>query len=70
MKTVYAVVGAALIVLGGVVLFRGLSFTQNETVFQLGNLKAEVRTEERIPSWAGGVAIAAGLALLVVGLRK
>ncbi|MFN3297016.1 hypothetical protein [Caldimonas sp.] len=70
MKTVYAIVGAALIVLGGVVLFRGLFFTQNETVFQVGNLKAEVRKEERIPSWAGGVAIAAGLVLVVMGLRK
>ncbi len=70
MKTVYAVVGAALIVLGGVVLFQGLSFTQNETVFQVGSLKAEVRKEERVPSWAGGVAIAAGLVLVVMGLRK
>ncbi|MCM5680248.1 hypothetical protein M8A51_11980 [Schlegelella sp. S2-27] len=70
MKTVLAVVGAALIVLGGVILFNGLSFSSNETVFQLGEFKAQVQTEKRLPTWSGGLALAAGVVLLVVGLKK
>lgn len=70
MKTVLALAGAALIVLGGVILFNGLSFSSNETVFQLGEFKAQVQTEKRLPPWSGGLALAVGAVLLVVGLTK
>jgi hypothetical protein len=70
MKTVLAVAGAALIALGGVILFNGLSFSSNETVFQLGEFKAQVQTEKRLPAWSGGLALAAGVVLLIAGLKK
>ena len=70
MKVLSILIGAALIVLGGVVLFQGLSFTEKETVFQIGPIKAEVSKERAIPTWAGGVALVAGLVLVAVGVRK
>jgi hypothetical protein len=70
MKTILAVVGAALIVLGGVILFNGLSVSSNETVFQLGEFKAQVQTEKKLPPWSGGLALAAGVVLVVAGLKK
>ena len=70
MKTMLAVVGAALIVLGGVILFHGLSVSSEETVFQLGEFKAQVQTEKKLPPWSGGLALAAGVVLVVAGLKK
>ncbi|MCW7537622.1 hypothetical protein OOT46_07125 [Aquabacterium sp. A7-Y] len=69
-KIVLAVAGSALIGLGGYILVRGLSLTSNETVFQLGDFKAQVQTEKRVPAWAGAAALASGVALLALGLRK
>ena len=70
MKTVYTVIGAVLIVLGGWVLLGGLSFNKNETVLQIGGLKAEVQREEPVPQWAGVIAVVAGLVLVGVGLKR
>ena len=70
MKTMLAVVGAALIVLGGVILFNGLSVSSEETVFQLGEFKAQVQTEKKLPPWSGVLALAAGVVLVVAGLKK
>ena len=70
MKAVYTVIGALLIVLGGWVLFGGLSFSKNETVLQVGGLKAQVQRDEPVPQWAGVAALVAGLALVAVGLKR
>jgi hypothetical protein len=70
MKPVCIVVGAVLIVLGAWVLFGGLSFTKDETVLQIGGLKAEVQRDEPVPQWAGLAAVVAGLVLVGVGLKR
>jgi hypothetical protein len=70
MKTVYIVIGAVLIVLGGWSLLGGLSFNKNETVLQIGGLKAEVQREQPVPQWAGVAALVAGLVLVGVGLKR
>jgi hypothetical protein len=70
MKPVYIVIGAVLIVLGGWSLFGGLSFSKNETVLQIGGLKAEVQRDAPVPQWAGIAAVVAGLVLVGVGLRR
>ncbi|AKJ29995.1 hypothetical protein [Caldimonas brevitalea] len=69
-KIALAVVGAAMIGLGGFVLFKGLSVPSQETVFQLGQFKAEVQTEKPVPGWAGAIALAGGAVLLLLALRK
>jgi hypothetical protein len=70
MKTIYTVIGAVLIVLGGWVLFGGLSFSKNETVLQIGGVKAQVQRDEPVPQWAGVIAVVAGLVLVGVGLKR
>jgi hypothetical protein len=70
MKTIYTVIGAVLIVLGGWALFGGLSFSKNETVLQIGGVKAQVQRDEPVPQWAGVIAVVAGLVLVGVGLKR
>jgi hypothetical protein len=70
MKPVYLVIGALLVVLGGWALFGGLSFSKNDTVLQIGGLKAEVQREQPVPQWAGVAAVVAGLVLVGIGLKR
>lgn len=72
MKT-FAIAGVVLIVLGlAGLLYGGFSYTSRETIVDVGPIQATAeRTKSLpIPPVAGAVAVAAGVALLVVGMRK
>lgn len=67
------IAGILLIVLGAVALiYKGFGYTSEETVLQLGSIKATAETEKEvlIPTWAGVTAIVAGALVLIVGLRR
>ena len=64
------IAGVVLAVLGAFVLIKGVSYTREESVFKFGGIEAKMQQERRIPEWIGGVALGAGLVLLVTGLRK
>ena len=64
------VAGAILAVFGAFIIIKGLSYTREESVFKLGGIEAKVQQERQIPQWVGGIALGAGLVLLVVGLKK
>ena len=71
--TAARIAGVVLIVLGLVgVLWGGFSWTREKTVVDLGPIQA--RAQERrtipIPPLAGGIAIVAGVVLLVVPSRR
>ncbi len=66
-------VGVLLIVLGVIALaYQGITYTKTEKVLDLGPLKAEVEREKTIPlpPVLGGLALAGGIVLLVVGARR
>jgi len=66
-------IGAVLIVLGAAALvYKGFNYTSEETVLQVGSVKATAETEKSvpIPSWAGIVAIVAGVLVIGVGMRR
>jgi uncharacterized membrane protein HdeD (DUF308 family) len=66
-------IGIALIVLGVVALvYQGITYTTRENVVDLGPLKATVDKERTIPlpPIVGVLALAAGVALVIVGARK
>jgi len=68
-----AIAGIILIVVGLAALaFGGFSYTTRETVVDLGPLQATAERERSfpLPPVAGVTAVAAGVALLVVGMRK
>jgi hypothetical protein len=64
------IAGVVLAALGAFVLIKGLSYTREESVFKFGGIEAKMQQERRIPEWIGGVALGAGLVLVVIGLRK
>ncbi len=71
--TAARIAGIVLIVIGLVgLLWGGFSWTREKTVVDLGPIQA--RTEERrtipIPPVAGGIAVVAGIVLLVVPGRR
>jgi hypothetical protein len=66
-------VGIILVVLGIVALvWGGISWTREETVVDLGPLEAKTETRETIPlpPLIGGIALIAGIVLLVVPARR
>jgi hypothetical protein len=64
------IVGALLIAAGLFVVINGASFTENKTVLKAGPLEANVKKQESVPPWVGGAAIVAGIAFVLVGMRK
>jgi hypothetical protein len=67
------VVGIVLIVVGLVALaYQGITYTSREKVVDIGPLKVEAKREKTIPlpPILGGVAIAAGVVLMIAGARR
>jgi hypothetical protein len=64
------IIGALLIAGGLFILIRSPSYTSEKSVFKVGDVEAKVSQNHAIPGWVGGVALAGGLILIVVGARK
>lgn len=67
-----SIIGILLIVGGlAALLLGGFSYTRSEKVLDVGPLEATVETRERVPlpPVLGGLALAAGVALLLVGRK-
>jgi uncharacterized membrane protein len=65
--------GIALIVLGIVAFaYQGITYTSREKVIDLGPLQASVDTKKTIPlsPLLGGLALAGGIVLVMVGAKK
>jgi hypothetical protein len=65
-----ALIGIVLLVLGAFVVFRGLSYSSRDEVLKVGDVKASVESKKAVPTWAGGLAIVAGIALLATGMKR
>ena len=66
-------VGILLIVLGVISLaYQGISYTHQKKIVDLGPIQASETVKERIPlpPVLGGLALAGGLVLVVLGLRR
>ena len=67
------IVGIILVAIGIIALvWGGISWTREETIVDLGPIEAEAETRETIPlpPVVGGVALVAGIVLLVVPARR
>ncbi len=65
--------GIVLIVVGILMMvFRGFNFTRTEKVVDLGPLEVNKKEKESVgwPIYAGGLAIGAGVVLLIAGNKK
>ena len=67
------IIGALLIIVGAVsLIYRGFNYTSEETVLQIGSVKATAETEKSvpIPTWAGIAALVAGVLVIGAGMRR
>jgi hypothetical protein len=63
--------GAVLILLGGIVIARGVSYTTSRNVVDLGGIRVSADEKKPVAPWIGGIAALAGLALVFTsGSRK
>jgi hypothetical protein len=67
---VLQIIGALLIAAGLYVLIQGASYPSDKSVFKVGGVEAKIEEHHAVPPWVGGVAIAAGVLLVVVGFNK
>jgi hypothetical protein len=73
MKAPAMLIGIALIALGLIALvYQGITYTSSEKVVDLGPLKITAQKEKTIPlpPILGGLALAGGIVLVVVAVRK
>ena len=66
-------IGIVLLVLGALALaYQGINYTHQEKIFDMGPIHATAEKHERIPlpPVVGGLALAGGIVLLVMGARK
>ena len=64
------IIGALLILAGGIVIAGGVRYTQKHDVVDLGGIRISADEKKPIPTWVGGVAAIAGLALVFAGGKK
>ena len=67
-----SIVGILFIVVGAIALVtKGISYTREREVLDIGPIEATAKDEEfiPIPIWAAGIMLGAGVILLIAGLR-
>jgi cytochrome c biogenesis protein CcdA len=62
--------GLVLIAIGLWIIIRPPSYSREESVFKFGDVEARMQEQRSLPGWVGGVALGAGLVLVVVGFRR
>ena len=65
---------AIVLIVGGILMliFRNVSFTKEEKVVDLGPVEINKKEKKTVdwPNYAGGIAVAAGVVVLVMASRK
>jgi hypothetical protein len=61
--------GIVLLGLGGYILVRGINYTSDKAVLKVGEFHATMEQKRSIPPWVGGVAVAAGVVMIMSGRR-
>src|SRR5271168_3050176 len=67
---VLQIIGAILIAAGLYVLVKGASYPSDKSLFKVGDVEAKIEQHHEVPPWVGGVGIAAGVVLVVIGIGK
>jgi type II secretory pathway component PulM len=67
---VLTISGAVLVLVGLWIIIRPPSYSREESVLKIGNIEAKMQQRHAVPGWVGGIALGAGLVLVVIGWKK
>lgn len=67
---VVAIAGVVLALAGLWIIVRPPSYSREESVLKIGSIEAKMQQRHAVPGWVGGVALGAGLVLVVVGWKR
>ncbi|HEU5170802.1 MAG TPA: hypothetical protein VFU46_09700 [Gemmatimonadales bacterium] len=62
--------GLVLVALGLFVALSGLRYRGERSVLRFGEFQASIEEERTVPPWTGGVAVVAGVALILADRRR
>lgn len=62
--------GVVLLLIGGLITVRGLSYRADRSVLKVGDVEAKVQERRAIPTWVGGILIVCGVAMVIAGARR
>ena len=65
-----ALVGILLLLFGGFVVFRGLTYQSQSNEVRIGDMRISAEERRAIPTWVGIAAIVGGVVLLAAGGRR
>jgi hypothetical protein len=65
-----AMVGLLLLLFGGFVVFRGLTYQSQSNEVRIGDVRISAEERRAIPTWVGVAAIVGGVVLLAAGGRR
>jgi len=68
MRKIMVILGLVLLLGGGFILGKGLTYSKKRAGIKIGEFQAALKTQETVPPWIGGVAAGVGVALLIAGL--
>ena len=63
-------IGILVAAVGGFILARGLTYTKDKKVLEIGGLKASVEEQRTIPTWVGIVGLVGGIGLILAGSSR
>ena len=63
-------IGIIVAIVGGILLYNGGSFTTRKKLVEIGDVKITAPDEHSIPQWAAGIAVLAGIGLVVAGSQR
>jgi hypothetical protein len=63
-------IGIVLIAIGGFLFYQGGSFTTQKKVLEIGDVKVTAPDQHSVPTWAAGIAVLAGVGLIVAGAQR
>jgi len=64
------IIGILLAVIGGFIVFRGLSYGSEHSAIQVGDFHASVEARRSVPTWVGVAVIVGGVLLVGAGLPR
>jgi hypothetical protein len=63
-------IGVVLIAIGGFLLYQGGTFKTRDKLLEVGDVKVTATDKHKVPTWVAGLALVAGLGLVIAGAAQ